>query len=330
MSINRLAFATLALVLSSLGLAQTVQLEIRASAQITDFPPPVESSNDRWTHGYMAMFTKTASGTPPEVWMYDRRGNPVIPRRPVWFPGVYHVAIHSVAPTPDGTVLISSEVWQTGGARSVAIIAEMISDGSMRWFSRGGTISDQLCVTSKGIIFALGGPLLGRFDKTAGFELISRYSRTGRLEATSLPFRASPQSRYEDIRRDSRLVTSADGTVGFYNGGAGEWTEFDSSGQSMGTLTIPLPVSVVDKSAYKVFNIVMTSSGSVYAWLYASSGAIEDRGIFRLDRVKRRWVKLDRSLPPLYAGIYGVDGEDLITRFSTSTYAWFRINDTDE
>lgn len=255
--------------------------------------------------------------------MYDREGRTVVAKRPVWHPDVYHVAINSVAPTPEGTLLVSAEVWETSGARSVSMIAEVIGNGTLRWVSRTPALADHLCITPTSAIWAMGGPGLERFDKTAAFDLLTRYRRDGRLESTSLPYRASPRLHYADMRLNSYLVTSAKGTLGFYNGAAGEWTGFDSSGKLVSQQKIPLPLAASENAPYRIFNIVMTSSGGVHAWLYAPSGNVEDRGIFLLDRQKGHWVRARRSLPQGYAGIYGVDGDLLITRFGVNTYAWF-------
>lgn len=303
--------------------AQVSPLDIRRSIQIRDLPPPSGSSPDRWVHGYLPMFTRTTSGTPPEVWMYDREGRTVIPKHTVWLPDVYHVAIHGAAPSPEGGLIVSAEVWERNGLHGVSMLGEMTAAGSFKWISPTAAMADHLHVTHGGAILAAGGPLLDRLDRAASFDLLSRYHRDGRLEGTSIPFRASPQNHYMTFQWDLYLLTAANGAGSFYNGITGDWIEFDANGRTTSQQKIPIPVSRPDGKPYRIFNIVMTSTRGVYAWLYAPSGDAQDRGIFVLDRKKGQWLKSPRALPQGYGGIYGVDGNSLITRSGDSTYAWF-------
>ena len=311
-----------------------VQVPYDSERLTLDAVPPI------WDKGYLVGYSRGYSyGDSPRIWMYDRRGQPLISGVRLSFPETIKVIVHSLAVTGDGKVLISAEAWSSQ-SQFATVLCEMKPPGVIESVvSNESFAAESMVVRPDGTVWALGNDPSRIWTAGADYSLLERYDRSGVLIGRHLP-RSEFCSNDPVVASEHGYgsITSSADRVGLYLAGAETWVEFDASGRLLDQFHLaapPLlgPNAAPGKSLSAVRPIVMTASDRVYGVFTTTGGIRPDRstgaGLYQLDRKLQRWVRVPPELDrdPAFGLVYGADGDEIIARSGCCRYGWFSVPD---
>jgi hypothetical protein len=302
----------------------------------------IESAPPHWDKGYLVGFNRGLATMPPKVWMQDAEGKSIIDGAAVWFPEAEHVTLHSVAVSNDHALLISAEMWNTGGEMA-RVLCHMIPPGIIDQVIRtDGFLAEALLIGHNGVISALGNK---NIDVGNDYDALEVFDSAGHVLRTNIrrsefnpnldPRTIGPFGWLGPLGQAS--IASSRDSVGVFLPEEKTWIEFDDDEKQINKFTVEPPALRHDNKGeaiyYKAAEIGMTQSGRVYALFYnrlaQSKAGAPPAGLYQLDRIQHRWVAVPDSFHErdYIARIYGVDGEMLILRSGCCEYGWFQVPD---
>lgn len=340
MTVNGLLRFALTCVLVAAACAQTAQ----TPSDVIEVPDHsgLDVAMPKWDHGYLLFFRRSPTpGIPPQVWSYDMKGAVVVPPTNVAFPDAYHADIRSQAAWPNGTIVVSAEVWDSSGQRAT-VLASVARGGKLLDVVRTQSfVATHLAVDSKGQVWAAGVDPDLEFTPDTDYPVLQRYDLNLRLASTLLRRKqfTKGQSPTRFGPNGSSALVAAGGHVALYTSDTREWIEFDESGGLLSRFAVDPVIEtakfvhgskagLTEAAPYRIRDVAMTQGGCVYAWIGYPSGSSQShahsRGLYQLDRSNHKWVRVNPvSWQPYFGNIYGVAGNALIMRDGCCRFGLF-------
>jgi len=286
-------------------------------------------SPDHWMNGFLPMFESIRSpGTPVEVWMYDHNGRLVIRRTRILPEGVYQIVPWDVAARPDGTLVLSADLWSSA-AEAAAVLCFVKPPGILEKIVRTEVAPDSLGVAADGKLWGFGAPTVLRWKHGASYNTLVNWNASGLELGSSLQrgnFATHDNPALYGRGGVNRVLVSKN-RFAVYSTRSREWIELaPSSGTVMSRFSLEPPQKEAGDGPAKAIEVVVTESGRVYA--HFATGHLAKQIFFQLDGKRRRWIPLPADqFPPDFRGLRGTEGDDLILRSGPGLYGWFPAPD---
>jgi hypothetical protein len=276
-----------------------------------------------WDKGYLVSWgsigSYDASPTEPSVVLYDRDGH-IAREAIVWFKDADTVGINDVTINRAGNLAVAGGTKNQAGAIA-NFIASIGSDGRIGKVVRTTPfLPIYVCGADDGTVWSYG---IDRDEEGRGVEKSLRLRQysfdKGQLRAL-LDISTLKPGGWKLIRgrypgEISLRCTSQ--KVGLYNGGSGEWIEFDIAASRLRVTKVnPLP----PPKTMRITGFALTEAGDVFASLHERSSSPARSGLFRLGFDSAglgSWIPVKNTLGPYLHGgpierLLGTDGTDLI------------------
>jgi hypothetical protein len=288
-----------------------------------NIPGLLHSAERVWDKGYLVSWGSIgsfeSSPTEPSVVLYDRDGH-VAREAVVWFKDASRVSVSSVAISRSGNLVVAGGT--TNGAGAIAnYIASVGKDGHLgRVIRTTPFMPIYICAAEDGTVWSYG---IDRDEMGRGIEDSLRLRQfsfesggvRAMLDISTLNSAGwtLPHGRYPgeiSLRCNSQEVA-------LYNGGSGEWIEFDFAANKLKVAKVePLP----SPKTMQITGFALTEAGDVFVSLHDTSSATPHSGLFRLEFDSiglGSWVPIKNTVGPYLHGgpierLLGADGPDLV------------------
>jgi hypothetical protein len=276
-----------------------------------------------WINGLMTQWTQTVGAEKPQIWAFDSNGALVIPVTEIWFSDTASARIHGATVTPNGMVVASVLAWNTSGVMSTVLCFIGPSGVVKVQQLPDYFLPEHLGYSPDGVLWGFG-----RFTapthsnvKTA-YRTVQRFAPdgswlTGSVLSTTLlpPGKLGANPAGISINGDSFLLVGAARKF-LFSSLARKFVEMDNNSRTLRNLTLNFPAGEIqnDGRLNRIINAAITPSGKIYVTFNGGH-------VYLLDPDSLKWSAID---PPLgYFGVYGADGDSVITQTRNNGFGWF-------
>jgi hypothetical protein len=276
-----------------------------------------------WDRGYLVSWgsigSHEASPTEPSVVLYDRDGH-IVREGIVWFKDAYSVSITDAAVDRAGGLVVSGGTQNQAGAIA-NFIASIGTDGCLSQVIRTTPfLPIYVCAAEDGTVWSYGFDRDEEGRRIESSLMLRQYSfDKGQLRAMADRAALNSAGWILDHGRYSGEISLRCNSqeVGLYNGGSGEWLEFDFGTSKLKVAKVdPLP----SPKTMQITGFALTEAGDIFVSLHDRSGSPPRSGLFRLEFDSTglgSWIPVKNTVGAYLRGgpierLLGADGPDLV------------------
>jgi hypothetical protein len=269
-----------------------------------------------WSNGvYMLMAASRSSG--PILYQFDREGL-AARNRAIDIPGVSLLGLRAWVRAADGRLVVAGSGFSKEG-RTELFFSIFASDGTTEAVIPTTPFSaSQIVAAADGAIWTAVAEHLWALDEMGqdpdpSHHVIRRFAADGTLLDSFVPADELVGPKWLHPAATSRLVASSN-LVAWYSPSAGRYYEFTLDGVMRTYPKVaPLPYDTDPAQAPRVLGAALTDDEQFYVGAYTSKNRSE-AGIYRLDKSRGEWVRMEIEPAPRWTYLYGADGNRLVTR----------------